>query len=217
MNVVWYSPFPDGSFKNDVQEFLTNVRTHITPKQPKHYCFRDYQPTQKDQLAKVPRGTRLYIIGHCDRSAGYLSGDKAAPGPAPGFSHVNGRLALTPEQLADVLTFKEDIGTSISQIKVWACIGARGTGSFVEQFASIALDRWPWIEVFGYMDYMVLSRTGKKRGAIEQDADSRPASKSKVNLTKKLRAKNNAPDLGELDEDFDPFGDGQVFHATGFA
>jgi len=215
MLVLWYSPFPDGSFTDSVTQFVADTTTKIVHKNTaKYYKFKAHLPNGQDELKDLPSGTRLYIIGHGDTSQGHISGDKpvALAAVPKGFSSTaasldqNRRLTLTPVELADLLTAQGGALTGVTQIKLWSCIAAKGADSFVEAFARIAMERWPQAEVFGYTDYMVFG-AGKKRGAIMKEFDSRPASKSKVNMTAKLRKKSEILEIYEDEDDSPPFDD----------
>ena len=77
MLVLWYSPFPDGSFTDSVTQFVADTTTKIVHKNTaKYYKFKAHLPNGQDELKDLPSGTRLYIIGHGDTSQGHISGDK---------------------------------------------------------------------------------------------------------------------------------------------
>lgn len=110
LNVVWYSPFIDGSFKYDIETHVTkcNGRKH---KREKKYYGLQAELGASNQLTRFGAKTRLYVVGHGDLNSRYIVGEPSAISTfdpkmqmtVQGYSNYMNKLALTPQQLCDRL------------------------------------------------------------------------------------------------------------------
>lgn len=188
-NVVWYSPFLDGSFKSDIELHVKkcNARAH---KQKKAYYGVQATLGSSKQLTRFGKNLRLYVIGHGDFSSKYIIGETSKIADLDLSMHVKGysnymmKLALTPQQLCDKLMEEEPHPKA--EIRIWACLGARGMNNFASEFAKLYCHWYPTAKVFGYSGYMLLAG-GHKRGQIVKDEDiaSSPAKKFMLDVTPK--------------------------------
>jgi len=189
LNVVWYSPFIDGSFKADVDK---HVKSCIARKHDKPKAYHGIQAELRvdGQLRRFGKRLRLYVIGHGDMNSDYLVGEPSTMAACGMNMHVSGysnhfnKLALTPQQLCDRL-LSEDPDPR-AEVRLWACIGARGSNNYAKEFAKLYCHWRPAARVFGYTGYLLLAG-GHKRGQIINDdsLDSQPASNFMVEVTPK--------------------------------
>jgi hypothetical protein len=139
------------------------------PDLPAQTCYAD-SPHLAESLQRLSDAhSQLYIVGHCEAGALYLSG-----GTKPG-AEESYRVSVK-----DVYDLIEDRLPAFfcGTIKVYACQSALGfdaqfggsnpsAGSFAEQFAIRAYGKWPTCKVIGYNDVVVLggpAKAGPKSG-----------------------------------------------------
>jgi hypothetical protein len=191
LNVVWYSPFIDGSFKYDIEQHVTKCKQREHKQKKKFYGLQAGLGAS-DQLTRFGEKMRLYVIGHGDFSSRYIVGERSKISTfdpnmqmsVKGYSNYMNKLALTPQQLCDHLL--NEGPHPKAEVRVWACLGARGSNNFASEFAKLYCHWCPAARVFGYTGYTLLAG-GHKRGQITNDDSmaSDNASKFMVEVTPK--------------------------------
>jgi hypothetical protein len=214
MHHVIYSPFPDGSFKTDIEVYARQKRLRTDGK-AKQYHVKVHDPATPLTLASFGMDIRLYVMGHGDKGDnGQMVGDelhKHQPPTSYGgndkrryfskqFQFSKGgffRYSLTPYELVEILQW-DGLQKGAREVRLFACEAAKDSDCFAYKFADAMADpeAYPGTKVFGYKGKLSFG-TGTKRADVEGTLNLESAKRQMVEVTKSSMPKSS---IGEFDD-----------------
>lgn len=199
--VVMYSPWPDESFLDDAEQYVTAAQNRSgrvddrgrslgKPHKAQNAGKRYHLRKAGSGLDDLQPGDRLYIMGHGIQfeDPAMIKGDFAWNGPVQaGYSSHEAKgiryPALTPTQLLDKLTDEGLRLFLVTDVRLWVCrSGDKGDTTFAWEFTDLITNLNPKVIVTAYRGFMLFRKySGEKRGNEQRNNDeSKPAKDFKV-------------------------------------